>query len=498
MSPLRFSRFLPFLGSSPDIPLVHRDLSWLQFNERVLAEAQKPSHLLLERVKFLAISASNLDEFFSIRVSALEKSLAKAKNKFEFSKAQYLTETREHLLKGIRRFGETQRETLEILSDELAKQGIFLHLKPKRKEPAFYVAQELFEQQIRPHLSEPVHFEMKAVSSLETFQSALILPDNFWVKIPKNLPLLLGKSKSRGSHWDFFFLDQLIQLFMGPPTAAKWSSGVIRLTRDGDYEYDLADADTKTVPELIESKVSNRERGRPIRLQTLGDIPRNFLEAAAERLSLDKAQVFNAPDTLYLQSLWSLYRAIPNDFGKTPLRFTVSQPLIPPMFKKADSLFERIREQDLILHHPYDSFDAVIKFIESAAHDPDVVSIEQTIYRMDPNSPILEHLKHAAKTKKVRVVLELRARFDELNNLNIASELKKAGVKVFYGFGKLKIHAKVVLVTRQEGNKTRYYTHLSTGNYHSGTAKSYTDLSILSAREEMGEDARHFFDSVYD
>ncbi|NBX77599.1 MAG: polyphosphate kinase 1 [Proteobacteria bacterium] len=498
MSRFRFARFFSFLDSSPEFPLVHRDLSWLQFNERVLAEAQNPKHLLLERVKFLAISASNLDEFFSIRVSALEKSLSKAKKAFDFSKAQFLSETQEHLLKGIRRFGGVQRETLEILTSELAQHGIFLHLKPKRKEPSFYVAQELFEQHIHPALPAPERFDIKSLLALETFQSALVLPGDFWIKVPKNLPQLLGKPAQRGKHWDFFFLDELLPLFLGPPAPALWSTGMIRLTRDGDYEYDLADADSKTVPELIHSKVKNRERGRPIRLQTIGTFPKEFVEHVADKLKLDKTQIFPAPNTLFLHSLWSLYRAIPPEFGKKPIRFSVPQPLISPMFNKSSSLFERIKEQDLLLHHPYDSFDAFIKFIESATHDPDVISIEQTIYRMDPTSPIIGHLKHAAKTKKVKVVLELRARFDEMNNLTIASELKKAGVKVFYGFGKLKLHAKVTLVTRKEGDSHRYYTHLSTGNYHSGTAKSYTDLAILSAREEMGQDARYFFDSVYE
>lgn len=497
MSRLRFSRFLSFLDSSPRFPLVHRDLSWLQFNERVLAESQNPKHLLLERVKFLAISASNLDEFFSIRVSTLEKSLLKAKKAFDFSKIQFLSETQEHLLKGIRRFGGIQRETLDNLASELAQIGIFLHLKTKRKEPAFYVARELFDSLISPNLPAPQPFEMKSMTSLETLQSALLLPGNLWIKVPKNLPQLLGKPGPKGRHWDFFFLDELLPLFLGPPAPALWSTGMIRITRDGDYEYDLADADSKTVPDLIQSKVNNRERGRPIRLQTIGNLPKDFVEQLADKLNLDKRQIFPAPNTLFLQSLWSLYRAILPEFGKSPIRFAVPQPLIPPMFKKSSSLFDRLKEQDLLLHHPYDSFDAFIKFIENAAHDPDVISIEQTIYRMDPSSPIIGYLTHAAQTKKVKVVIELRARFDEMNNLTIASELKKAGVKVFYGFGKLKLHAKVTLVTRKEGNQQCYYTHLSTGNYHSGTAKSYTDLAILSSREEMGQDARHFFDSVY-
>lgn len=498
MKPFRFSSFLPFLDFSTKSPFVHRDLSWLQFNERVLSEALKSSHLLLERVKFLAISASNLDEFFSIRVSSLEKSLVKTRRSFEIQKNRELVETRDQLFRGIKRLGELQRDTLKILSDELSEQGISLHLDLQRKRPAFFQAKEIFENQIAPHLPTPERFHLKSLSSLESLQSAVILPGGFWIKIPKTLPLLFSKTSLRPQKWDFFFQDLLLLHFLNPPLEGRWNAGILRITRDGDYEYDLADADTKMVPELIQGKVENRERGRPIRLQFLGKLPQAFLDEAAKTLGLDNGYLFPAPDTLNLQSLWGLYRAIPQNFGKKQLRINFTKAPIPPLFKKTDSLFERIKERDLLLHHPYDSFDAFVKFMEQASQDPNVVSIEQTIYRMDPSSPLLDYLKTAAKTKKVKVAIELRARFDELNNLKIASVLKKAGVKVVYGFGKLKLHAKVVLITRKENGTLRHYTHLSTGNYHSGTAQSYTDLAILTANEEMGADARYFFDSIYE
>lgn len=497
MENFRFSKFLPLFDWNPTIPLVHRDLSWLQFNERVLAEAQKPSNPILERVKFLAISASNLDEFFAIRVASLDISIAKAKKKLDLSKAQRLIETKAQLLKGLDRFGETQRTTLKEIAQELTQHSIYLHLDTKRKEPSYLVAKELFNDQILSHLPPPERFGPKALTSLESLQGAMILPDGVWVRIPKNLPQILGKKASKGKRWDFFFQDHLIALFLGPPSSSQWTAGLLRLTRDGEYEYDLSDTDTESIPDLVKSRIGIRERGKPIRLQVYGNLPNSLKEQSRKSLGLEENQVFDAPGTLFLQSLWTVYRTLQEDFGKTSLYFQTSPPRLPPVFTKTENLFEKIKEKDILLHHPYDSFDGFVRFIELAGKDPHVSSIEITIYRMDALSPVLDFLKHAAQHKKVSVVIELRARFDEWNNLSIASELKKAGVKVAYGFGKLKLHAKVALITRKEGKHIQRYTHLSTGNYHSATARSYTDLAILTANDSIGMDARHFFDSVY-
>ena len=497
MSKLTFSSFFPFLGSSPSSPLIHRDLSWIQFNERVLAEARKNSNPLLERFKFLAISSSNLDEFFMIRVSALERGLQLGKKRLELGKVKRLSETREELYKAISRFIELQSQTLKELVKELASHQIFLHLGLKRKEPSFQVAKELFETQILPYLPSPQLFDSKLLNSLESLQTGLILPGGHWLKVPKNLPSLLGKSSPDQKKWDFFFLDHLLPLFLGPALPVPWTPSFLRLTRDGEYEYDLADTDTESIPDVVKSRIGIRERGKPIRLQTFGHTTTPFLEEASKSLSLEPAQVFEAPGTLYLQGLWSLYHQIPLDFGKGNLKFRTAVPQLPPSFNKANTLFDELKNRDLLLHHPYDSFDAFVTFIKQASEDPNVISIEQTIYRMDTLSPVIRHLKKAAKTKKVRVLIELRARFDEWNNLNLATELQEAGIEVGYGFGKLKLHAKIALITRKESGKLKTYTHLSTGNYNSATARTYTDLAILTSNDEMGSDARVFFDSVF-
>jgi polyphosphate kinase len=349
-----------------------------------------------------------------------------------------------------------------------------------------------------PHLTPPERFNPKSINTLETLQTAFILPDGFWVKIPKNLPQVLGKRSHRKPlRWDFFFLDQLLSLFLGPPTPSQWTAGLVRLTRDGDYEYDLADTDSESIPELVRTRIGSRDQGRPIRLQISGNISESLREITAKAVGLDDNFVFESPGTLFLQSLWSVYRALQDDFQETPLYFQTSPPKLPALFLNRKTLFDKIATSDILLHHPYDSFDAIVLFIETATKDSQVSSIEITIYRTDALSPILEFLKAAAKTKKICVTIELRARFDEWNNLSIASDLKKAGVKVFYGFGKLKLHAKMALVTRKEPPGIKRYTHLSTGNYHSATARTYTDLAILTADESIGEDVRHFFDSVY-
>lgn len=477
--------------------MIHRDLSWIQFNERVLAEASKSTNPLLERIKFLAISSSNLDEFFMIRVSALERGLQLGKKRLELGKVRKLSDTREELYKAVSRFVELQTHTLKDLAKELSSHQVFLHLELKRKEPSFQVAKELFENQVLPYLPSPQLFDSKLLNSLESLQTGLILPGGYWLKIPKNLPPVLGKASANQKKWDFFFLDHLLPLFLGPALPVPWTPGFLRLTRDGEYEYDLADTDAESIPDVVRSRIGIRERGKPIRLQIAGQTPPHFLEEASKSLSLEPAQVFEAPGTLYLPGLWSLYHQVPNSFGSPQLKFQVPPSGVPSPFVRANTLFDELKRRDLILHHPYDSFDAFVAFIKQASEDSDVISIEQTIYRMDTLSPVIGHLKKAAKKKKVRVLIELRARFDEWNNLNLATELQEAGIEVGYGFGKLKLHAKIALITRKENGTLKNYTHLSTGNYNSATARTYTDLAILTSNDEMGSDARVFFDSVF-
>jgi len=404
MSPFDFSKWI---NSPRDTsPLVHRDLSWLQFNQRVLFEAQRTTNSLLERAKFLAISASNLDEFFAIRVSSLDTSIKKAQKKLDLIQANKLKEIQIELMRGLHEFVKVQQETLKAISGELESHSIFLNIRPARKESAFEVAKELFEESILPHLEPPVRFDPKSLNTLESLQSALILPDGFWQKLPKHLPQILGKKSPYHSCWYFFFLDQLLPLFLGPPAPQQWTAGLMRLTRDGEYEYDLADTDREAIPELVRTRIGSRETGRPIRLQISGNVSEHLRTLAAKSLGLEQNQVFEAPTTLYLQSLWTLYRNLQNEFKSSKLYFQTSPPKLPSLFERTEHLFEKIKERDVLLHHPYDSFDSFVRFIETATQDPKVVSIEVTIYRTDAQSAFLSFLKSAAKKKDVRVTIE--------------------------------------------------------------------------------------------
>jgi polyphosphate kinase len=216
-------------------------------------------------------------------------------------------------------------------------------------------------------------------------------------------------------------------------------------------------------------------------------------------LKLVQGQVAPAPYTLCLHALWTVLSQTPAEVSKSPkLTYSPLVPVVPRPLRRPEAIFEKLKKQDFLLHHPYDSFDGYVAWIKAACIDPQVEQIEQTIYRMDTLSPMIGFLKSAAAHKKIRVIIELRARFDELNNLILAEELRKAGVEVAFGFGKLKLHAKITLVTRREPEGLKLYTHLSTGNYNALTARQYTDLAILTANEQIGADARHFFDRVWE
>jgi polyphosphate kinase len=299
---------------------------------------------------------------------------------------------------------------------------------------------------------------------------------------------------------DVFFLDELLTSHLDAMLPIKEKPGILRATRDADFTLDLPDGDTESIPDLVRKNISTRDKGRLVRLQWSGSFPKDFIAEACDHLKLDLRQAFPAPGTLCLHGLFGFVASVPDRLGRRPgFQNPHLKATLPGTFQEARraSLFDALLKYDFLLHHPYDSFDAFIAWLRTACEDPAVTMIEQTIYRTDSDMRIVELLKDAAQKKKVRVFLELRARFDESNNLRVAEELAKAGAEVKFGFGALKLHAKVTLVTRKIGDKTTRFTHLSTGNYNAKTARQYTDISILTSNEEIGADARHFFDSVY-
>ncbi len=489
---------LSYLLPKPGQPLIHRDLSWIQFNDRVLAEARSRSNPVLSRLKFLSISSSNLDEFFMIRFASLLRSLSATKIE---ENRESLARVHATVLESVRKFGVRQARTLEILKKAGVQYRVYLHTKTAKGSPAFEAGREIFNSRIFPQLALRDGFTYQSLLELQNLQMLVHINRDLWFTVPRNLPPVFSQIDETKDRMDVFFLDELLLSHLDSMIPVKDKPGILRLTRDADFNLDLPDGDTASIPDLIRKNISTRDKGRLVRLQWAGNFPKDFLAEACDQLKIDLRQCFRAPITLCLQGLFGFVLGVPDRLGRrTGFQNPHLKTAIPGPFKeeRRKDLFQALGSIDFLFHQPYDSFDAFINWLKTAAEDPNVTQIEQTIYRTDSDLRIVDQLKRAAEAKKkVKVVLELRARFDESNNLRVAEELSKAGCEVKFGFGNLKLHAKVTLVTRREGEKLVRYTHLSTGNYNAKTARQYTDISIFTGHPEIGEDARHFFDSVY-
>jgi polyphosphate kinase len=475
----------PSLLSVPGIPLIHRDLSWLQFNDRVLFEALDKNNPLLERLKFLAITQSNLDEFFMIRLASMTRATQDERH----------TRILSSILKKVHRFGLRQAEAFYELQHGLRKHDIVLVYQPEVHSPMFKMGKRIFDSLVLPKLETPKDFSSQNLSQLENLQMVFVYEDHVWFRIPKTLAPALWVRDEETSQIFIFFLDDLLRSHLGSVFGFKGEPSILRLTRDADFTVEIGD-ETTSIPDVIRSGISGREKGRAVRLQYQHLSPKLRSQCTAA-LKLREDQVVPTPTTFCLYGLWTVFHQLPDGLSKKKkLNYPAQQPSIYQPFRKPESVFEVLKRQDILLHHPYDAFDCYTSWIESACKDPNVIQIEQTVYRIDAVSSLIESLKQAAKEKKIRVVIELRARFDESNNLRLADELRQAGAEVAFGFGKLKLHAKVALVTRKEGQDIRRYTHLSTGNYNAATARKYVDLAVITSNPEIGEDARHFFDAV--
>ncbi|MGK5085496.1 polyphosphate kinase 1 [Bdellovibrionota bacterium FG-1] len=481
----------------PAQPFIHRDLSWLQFNSRVLAEAKLETNPLLERVKFLSISSSNLDEFFMIRMAALGKTIAAALRRGNPRQLQRQRRIRSLILGIVRKHLKQQAQTLDALSAALTPVGIHIVSDPRSSNLTLFLAKQVFDEQVFPELSPPEPYGSAQLTLIDNSQFAVFFQSGTFLRIPKKVKPVFLLLNPGDSQTYLFFLDRLLEIFSASAFRLQDDPLVLRLTRDADLSVDLEEEDPESVPDVVISSLSKRERGRPVRIQYRGRTDPKLLNLLQRIWRLSPQQVFEMPTTMCLPGLWPVLNSIPEPIQKAvSLIYPPLRSLVPNEFKKSRDIFEVLKKRDFLLHHPYDSFDTYVNWIRMACEDPSTTTIQQTVYRMDALSPVVDALKSAAGQKKIRVVIELRARFDEFNNLRLAEELRNAGVEVVFGFGKLKLHAKIALVTRQEGPLTKLYTHLSTGNYNSITARQYTDLAILTANQEIGEDAQHFFDSV--
>jgi polyphosphate kinase len=485
----------------PEGRFINRDESWLQFNRRVLEEASDPTNPLLERVKFLAITASNLDEFVEIRVAGvlqkLEDSygLPQRPDEGGLTPEQRVDRIRERL----HQFALDQAACWnENLVPALAKANIRILPWKKLTDSDRAFASKFFHDQVDPLLTpvtiDPSHPFPRVLN--KALCLALLLRHKRAAKprapgilgvvtIPRSLPGLIALppngAKPEGRH-DFLLLDDLIEAHIEPMFRGYEILGraACRVTRNSNLY--MQEEESRSVLESVAEELHNRRKGDVVRLEIDAGCDDEITERLRTNFELEPWQVFSSSAPINLTRLMDLCKIKEpalkfSDFHGRRLKL-----------KKATNIFGELRKADILLHHPFDSYNTVEEFIEAAATDPQVISIKQTLYRTSADSPIFGALKEAAQTTDVTVVVELMARFDEASNIRWARELEDAGVQVFHGILGFKTHCKLALIVRKDSDGTiRSYAHLGTGNYNPVTARFYTDISLLTARPEITE-----------
>jgi len=482
---------------------INRELSWLEFNARVIAEAADPNVPLYERLKFIAIFANNLDEFFMVRVAGLQAQLVNA-----IEEVPPDGQTQEQQLSAIAlRAHELTSEQYRIWNSTLRKElrvaGVAL-MSPDELSPKEQAAlDEHFVKNIYPVLTpiaiDPVHpfphIKNKSINVGVMFEKRLhsTEPSFGLVQVPGMLPRLI-RVPIEGTRRAFVALEDLIfrHTKMIFPQLKVTGYYAFRVTRNFDIEIDEEEGEDLLL--TLQAELRRRERGHAVRLEVSGAAPEESIQWLCRELDLELPQdVYLVDGPLFLGDM----TVLTSGDERRDLRDEPFLPHYVPPLRDSEDFFETIKERDVLLHHPYESFEAVIDFLWQAAEDPRVLAIKQTLYRTGGESPLVRALQRAAELgKHVTALVELKARFDEASNIQWARALERSGVSVMYGLLGFKTHAKVLLVIRRERNGLRRYVHLATGNYNQQTARLYEDLSMFSAREDFGEDATAFFNML--
>jgi polyphosphate kinase len=488
----------------PDDRYLNRELSWLDFNARVLALAADTSLPLLERAKFLAIFASNLDEFYMVRVAGLKR---RDEMGLSVRSADGLS-PREQLRRISERTQQISSRHAHVFSDSvrpaLAEQGIVIVTWAELDDAERARLSTYFHEQVFPVLTplavDPAH-PFPFVSGLSLNLAITVKhPDDGGqhfarIKVPDNVDRFV-ELDSRNGELRFLPMEELIAAFLTVlfPGLEIVEHHAFRITRNADFEVE-EDRDEDLL-QALERELARRRFGSPVRLEVADDMTENMLELLLRELDVNPGDVMEVPGLLDLSSLWQIYGVDRPDLKDPPF-----VPATPPAFGEREtpkSIFATLRDGDVLVHHPYDSFSTTVqRFIEQAAADPNVLAIKQTLYRTSGDSPIVNALIDAASAgKQVVALVEIKARFDEQANIKWARALEQAGVHVVYGLIGLKTHCKTCLVVRREGSAIRRYCHVGTGNYNPKTARLYEDVGLLTAAPDIGADLTDLFNSL--
>jgi polyphosphate kinase len=480
---------------------INRELSWLEFNGRVLEEAQDPSNPLLERLRFCTIVASNLDEFFMVRVAGLKRDVEDGRtspDKAGLTPAQQLDRISEIVHAMV---GSLHRTLTDEIMPRLAKRGIQLvplqSLDPGQRDPL----RRYFQRDVLPALT-PLAIDSSRpfpmLASL-TLNLAVLLepaeeesqPRLAVVQVPAGLPRIVRPAGTDGNTYvwmEEIIASELSALLPGQ-RILQWAA--FRLARDSELELD--EDGERDLREEVEEELRRRRGSQFVRLEIEAHASEELLRVLARRLEVPEREIYKIPGPVDVRALGQL-ADLP---ALEDLRYVPLSPIVPPESETAEDPFHLLDERDLLLHHPYDSFDPVVALLGRAADDPDVLAIKQTLYRTSGDSPVVRALMRAAdKGKQVTAVIELRARFDEQSNIEWTRRLEKAGAHVIYGVRRYKTHAKICLIVRRGRDGIRRYVHLGTGNYNDKTARLYTDFGLMTSDALIGEDASMFFNAM--
>ena len=487
--------------------LISRDLSWLQFNHRVLDQAKKENRNLFEKLKFLAITASNADEFFMIRVGSLYNYLDYGNDRVDYSGLRMIP-FKDELLNGLRSFSENQNSLfIDVLRPSFSKYTFdlksFKELYEKQRKSAKSYFKKTISPMLTPMVFDPYHSFPVLMNNILTFgvvtknQASKEKKKMSFIQLPQNIPRFFELKEEEKII--FVPIEEIVRAHMGFlfKNVDILSCTLFRVTRNGDFTLEESEDIEADFLEEMKSKLKTRKTGRVVRIEVESEANPWLIKQLMQRYEIGDENVVVTPSEGLLDytCVWQIVNHIEFDEFK-PLKPTPVPPISMTDVMQQD-MFKILKDRDILLHHPYNTIEPLIDLLEQAAEDLGVLSIKLTIYRLAKNSRIVDALLNAAENgKHVSVLFEVKARFDEENNMKQAQRLQKAGCFVIYGVGSLKTHTKLLLIVRKEKTKVTRYVHMGSGNYNELTSRVYTDIGLLTSDEIYANDVQEFFNVI--